>query len=263
MTRSRVPPAAVVAAVIVVVAVIGVGIVAARSGARERGVAGGPAGTFVALGDSVPAGSSCGCVAYPELIRVAASVARGGDAYLLNAAGGGLTSGDVLAAVRDDDRAVVTALRRATTVFVTVGANDFGDDPAATCPAGGACDRRVADAVQRNVTDVLARIAQLSSGHARVFVTGYWGVFVDGAVAADRGTEFVTAARAVTLLANDALRAAATAGGATYVDLDAAFTSAAGPGNDRTSLLAADGDHPNAAGHRVIADALLAVCACA
>ncbi len=63
--------------------------------------------------------------------------------------------------------------------------------------------------------------------------------------------------------ANDGLRAAAAAGGATYVDLDATFTTAAGAGNDRTSLLAADGDHPNAAGHRLIADALVAACGCA
>jgi lysophospholipase L1-like esterase len=261
MSRSRAASVAIAAVVLAAGAVWAAGI--SSSAARERGVVGGPAGTFVVLGDSVPAGSSCRCTPFPELVRVAASAARNGDAYLLDDAAGGVTSGDVLASLRADDTSVAAALRRATTVFLTVGANDFDPDPARTCPPTGPCDRTVADTMQRNVAGTLARIAELSGGGARVFVTGYWGVFLDGAVAADRGADYVTAARAVTAMVNDSLRTAAAAGGAHFVDLDRAFTAAAGASGDRTSLLASDGDHPSGAGHRLIADALLDVCACA
>jgi lysophospholipase L1-like esterase len=52
----------------------------------------------------------------------------------------------------------------------------------------------------------------------------------------------------------DAIDQAAPWDRATYVDLEAAFHSR---GTDVTGLLAGDGDHPNAAGHRLIARLLL------
>ena len=50
--------------------------------------------------------------------------------------------------------------------------------------------------------------------------------------------------------------ASADADHATYVDLYAPFKGADGSA-DPTDVLAADGDHPNAAGHEIIAQALL------
>jgi lysophospholipase L1-like esterase len=56
---------------------------------------------------------------------------------------------------------------------------------------------------------------------------------------------------------NREIQAASVAVGATYVDLYQPFRGASGS-DDPTALLADDGDHPDARGHQVIADALLA-----
>lgn len=206
MTRSR--TVALSLAALVVVAVSVAVVVMRSSRPTERGTIGGRAGTFVALGDSVAAGSACSCLPFPELVREAASTARGGDAYLLNAAAGGVTSADVLASVRDDDTAVATALPRATVVLLTVGANDFPEALAAGCDAALACYGSRVAAMQTAVGGTIARIAELS--RARVVVTGYWSVFRDGAVADERGAAYVVTTRALTNRVNDALRAAAT-----------------------------------------------------
>ena len=60
----------------------------------------------------------------------------------------------------------------------------------------------------------------------------------------------------LTRAANALIATAARKDGAGYVDLYAAFKGEHAE-RDPTRLLAADGDHPNAAGHRVIAAALL------
>jgi len=87
-------------------------------------------------------------------------------------------------------------------------------------------------------------------------VTGYWNVFLDGAVGRARGAAYVTGSDALTRAVNAGIAAAAERTGATYVDVYRPFK---GDGDvDCTPLLAADGDHPDARGHRVIAEALLA-----
>jgi lysophospholipase L1-like esterase len=102
------------------------------------------------------------------------------------------------------------------------------------------------------VSAILQRIDVLRGGRpTTVVVTGYWNVWQDGAVGRGMGADFVQVSRAVTGMVNQGLQRAATGNGALYVDLAKAFT-AAGP--DDTGLLAADGDHPNAAGHQLIAD---------
>jgi lysophospholipase L1-like esterase len=65
-----------------------------------------------------------------------------------------------------------------------------------------------------------------------------------------------TATDRLTRAANDQIATAARAEGAGYVDLYTAFKGERAERNP-TTLLATDGDHPNAAGHRVIAAALL------
>jgi lysophospholipase L1-like esterase len=73
--------------------------------------------------------------------------------------------------------------------------------------------------------------------------------------------DYTDAGRAATIAltqqVNEVVRSAAVSGDATYVDLFAPFKGVAGD-DDATPLLADDGDHPNAAGHQVIARALLA-----
>jgi acyl-CoA thioesterase-1 len=66
----------------------------------------------------------------------------------------------------------------------------------------------------------------------------------------------VKASEEATAYANNAVLGAARATGATYVSTSSVFKGANGR-TDPTSLLAADGDHPNARGHQLIAQAPL------
>lgn len=92
---------------------------------------------------------------------------------------------------------------------------------------------------------------------ARLLVTDYWNVFEDGDVAdAKRGPGFATWSDKVTGSANMAICSKAAAVGATCVDLYEPFEGEDGTRNP-SALLADDGDHPNAAGHALIAATLL------
>jgi acyl-CoA thioesterase I len=188
-----------------------------------------PARIVVALGDSVPAGTACGCDPFPVLY------ARAQRAAAVNLAVPGATSADVLAglpAARD-------TLARADEVLVMAGANDVapvfrGDYAAATAGVR---------------TAVAATIAGIEGVHrVPVVVLGYWSIVPDG----HAGTADPRAAARATAAVNDALRAAARDTGARYVDTEAAFHGPDGD-SDPTPLLAPDGDHPDARGHAVIA----------
>ena len=147
--------------------------------------------------------------------------------------------------------------------MLTIGANDFTDHhdevTAGRCDraSGGDCLGDEVEQLRRNVRAVLARVRELRTGrHTAVLVTGYWNVFEDGQVAREAFPDSgVAASIRLTLRTNRALQQAAA--GATYVDLFAPFQ---GSGNrlGLTGVLAGDGDHPNAAGHVLIAKALLA-----
>ena len=83
----------------------------------------------------------------------------------------------------------------------------------------------------------------------------YWSVWLGGQYAAEQGQAYVDAATAVTTSVNDTIRTIAGSTGSVSVDLRTAFR---GPDDtwDETHLLAPDGDHPNAAGHQRIAEAV-------
>jgi lysophospholipase L1-like esterase len=68
----------------------------------------------------------------------------------------------------------------------------------------------------------------------------------------------MAAAIASTTYVNDALAVAAKTTGATYVSTYTAFKGPSGT-DDPTTLLAPDGDHPDAAGHQLIAKTIYAV----
>jgi lysophospholipase L1-like esterase len=91
-----------------------------------------------------------------------------------------------------------------------------------------------------------------------VIVTDYWNVFEDGDVGRDdRGAAYLAWSDRLTRAFNAALCPRVAAAGATCLDLYAPFKGADGRG-DPTGLLAGDGDHPNAAGHALIARLMLA-----
>ncbi|WP_433363070.1 SGNH/GDSL hydrolase family protein [Actinoplanes sp. CA-142083] len=186
----------------------------------------------VTLGDSVPAGTACGCEPFPILY------ARAEHFVSLDLASSGATTADVRAAVpgqRD-------LLSSAASVIIMVGANDMApsfEKPSEYGP--------ISSAIQANVSAALNAIEQIH--HVPVMVVGYWNVVLDGRVgAALYGPSGVRDAAAATASVNQALQAAATASGATYVSTLEAFHR-----GDPTGLLAPDGDHPNAAGHAEIA----------
>ena len=106
--------------------------------------------------------------------------------------------------------------------------------------------------------DILARIHQLRNAcSTAVMITDYWNVFEDGDVAdADYSELGRAGSDRLTRAVNTVIATSARDSGATFVDLYEPFKSATGKG-DPTPLLADDGDHPNPAGHRVIARALL------
>lgn len=192
--------------------------------------------TVVTLGDSVPAGSACGCDPFPS------RYAQSQHATDVNLAEPGYTSADVLAQVPADRDVLASAAE----VLIMVGANDLAaafetNDPYP--PAAATVRADVAAAVT-----AVDRIRPIP-----VIVLGYWNVVLDGRVAAQRyDPDEVRESAEATRYANDALRAAAQQTGATFVPTAAAFHGDDG-GRDPTGLLAPDGDHPNAAGHAAIA----------
>ena len=89
-------------------------------------------------------------------------------------------------------------------------------------------------------------------------MTGYWNVFEDGSVADDsmnkQGRE---ESDALTQAVNKIEEHVAGGQDATYVDIYTPFKGSDGS-SDPTDLLADDGDHPDAEGHKLIAKTLLA-----
>jgi lysophospholipase L1-like esterase len=99
------------------------------------------------------------------------------------------------------------------------------------------------------------RIRKIGGDRVSVIVFGYWNVMEDGARGrADYGDNGLALAVTATQYANQALREAAAAAAAAFVPTDVTFKGADGD-RDPTDLLAEDGDHPNARGHQLIAEA--------
>jgi lysophospholipase L1-like esterase len=212
----------------------------------------------VALGDSVPAGSACGCRNFVSDYGDLLARRTGHRVTVSNFAQGGAQTADVLAQLRQP--AVGDALGDATTVVLMVGANDFYR-PFKRVRAGAKKTteyRATARRVQRNVETTIHQIRSLHAGPVTIVVLGYWNVVKDGRVGRHvYGAAGVRAAKSATGWANGALKAAARSGHAVYVSTYKAFRGANGH-KDPTGLLAPDGDHPNAAGHRLLAQTVYA-----
>ena len=261
-------------AVLLMTVVVGIALAAAwtlRPAATPPGASANPTaapsvtGTrhwnVVALGDSVTSGAQCECTPFPQVYAQDVSRARGIPTTAQNFGANGLTSGQLLAQLRDPSSSEARAVPNADIVLVTIGANDFSDhhDQVTAGSCTGDCLHDELSSMRSNVAAVLQRIHALRHGRpTAVLVTGYWNVFEDGEVARSSFPEpGVMATRELTLRANQEIRGAARACGATYVDLYRPFNGPASQG-DITGLLASDGDHPDARGHQLIASALVA-----
>jgi len=216
----------------------------------------GSAYSTVALGDSVPAGTACHCVPYPEVAASSLTVAGSREVSAVNDAVGGYTTEDVLAQVRSRPD-VSSRVAQADVVEIEVGANDVAHSR--SCGTAAACYAPGVSTVEHNLGEIVARVRELTQGHRTLVVLlDYWSVWLGGQYAQDQGTAYVDAAARVTDEVNSVIKQTAAKTGSAYVDLRAAFK---GPdyAYDETHYLASDGDHPNEAGHRQIAAALVDV----
>lgn len=212
----------------------------------------------VGLGDSVMAGTHCGCAGLAEEYGKALQARTGTDVRVTNLGANGLVTTDVLGDL-EHDRATRAAIADADLVLVTIGANDLVPelDQWETTGCDQSCFNGPAVQMGRNLSRVLAAITGLRIAHpGPVLVTNYWNVFTDGDVARETGGQAqIDWTTEVTAVANDQICGAARSAGDMCVDLVAPFK---GGGADPTPLLASDGDHPNAAGVRAIVRQLLA-----
>jgi len=212
--------------------------------------------SIVALGDSVPDGTGCGCTPYPELSATSLTEPATREVTATNDAVGGFTTADVLTQLRSDDD-VISQVSKASVVEIEVGANDVAYSGA--CGTSVACYQPRIRSTEQNLDEIVARVRDLTAGRPVLLVLlDYWSVWLGGQYAEAKGAVYVDAAEEVTDQVNNVIKTTAANTGAAYVDLRAAFK---GPNYayDETRYLASDGDHPNPAGHEQIAAAVVDV----
>jgi lysophospholipase L1-like esterase len=195
-----------------------------------------------ALGDSVPYGTACACMPYPEL--TAGDIAR---------AVGHEVSADVVTELQRD-ASVMSRVAQANVVIVETGANDVAHS--ASCGNMLACYEPELPAVQRNLDSIVTRIHALAGDHeVTVVLVDYWSVWLGGSYAHAQGPAYVAAADALTAEVDTVVSTVAYDTRSIYVDLRTAFRGPDQDG-DETGLLASDGEHPNAEGQETIAQAI-------
>ncbi|GAA2467165.1 SGNH/GDSL hydrolase family protein [Terrabacter carboxydivorans] len=215
--------------------------------------------TVVGLGDSVPSAETCGCVGYVEQVGSQLQSLTHHSWVVHNDATGGWTTADVA----DDlgSPSTQSHLASADLVLVEVGANDFNldrvDDQGCFPAAGSSCWASTITGLH----DGLLRIIQGIRGidhrpDLRIALLGYWNVTVDGSVGRRLGEDFVLGSDELTRLVNTTVEQVATATGSVYVDAYTPLKGVSGT-RDPTADLLDDGDHPNATGHVLLANAVI------
>lgn len=214
--------------------------------------------TVVGIGDSVTSGTNCNCESFVGLYATGLASERDLKTSSVNLGAAGWTSSQLLQNLTQPG-AFRDQVAKADILLVTIGANDLNPletKQAAGCPA--TCYGPLVDAVGHNVELILAAARAAHPDHPpTILVTDYWNVFQDGDVGtAENGWSFQSWSDVLTRASSAQICNAARRAGATCVGLYGPFK---GNGSKNpTSLLAADGDHPNAAGHQLIASTLLA-----
>jgi len=207
------------------------------------------------LGDSVPYGTRCGCGAFPAMTASRLAALDGPAVISSNDSYPGFRVDNVLAQLTGN-AGVRARVRAAHVVVVEIGANDVSYSSA--CGTSTSCYTARLTHVRASLTRVVTTIRALAPGRRiGVVLLGYWNVWLDGRYAAARGAAYVTASVRVTQATNAVIRSVAQSTSSAYADLWLAFRGTTS--RDDTALLAPDGDHPNAAGHAVIAAAVLRV----
>lgn len=209
----------------------------------------------VGLGDSVPSGGACGCTPYVQLAARRIGALQGRPVSVVNWA----SADDTHRLLRTvSSPAVRRQLAPSELVIVQAGANNFSAARISACSDRiERCYGPQIRAMRRRLSTALSRIYHLQrNARAEVVAVGYWNVFRDGAVGRSLGPAYVRGSDRLTRRVNAAIEVAAHAAGARYIDGYRPFKGAGS--RDCTALLAADGDHPNAAGHEVLARSLVA-----
>jgi lysophospholipase L1-like esterase len=208
----------------------------------------------VTYGDSVPAGSLCDCADFPTRVAERLGAALSRPVTSENLAVGGYDSADVLGQV--SSRRAGAALSAADLVIVEIGANDFSESLASEPECGSPlpCDRDDLDALRANLGAIVHRIEAVPGPADRtIALLGYWNIFKDGAVARAKGGTYVASSDSMTRQVNAVVAGVAARTDALYVDVYGPFAAI----DDPTDHLAADGDHPNSAGHELLANAVV------
>lgn len=210
----------------------------------------------VGLGDSVPSAAGCsGCTAFIAQAGARAAAAAGTRSVVQNEAVAGYTSGDVVNQLAD--ATVRSRIADSDLVIITVGANDLADALSGSCDDSSGCLDAVMRAVDSRLTSIVTRVKALqAASDATVVITGYWNVGIDGEVGRENGEDYVATSRALTRRFNAMVVSLARTEDVTYADIYTPLVGTDGT-RDPTTLLADDGDHPNAAGHALLAAAVV------
>ena len=212
----------------------------------------------VGIGDSVTSGRACNCENFVGLYATELASQQALTTSSVNLGVDGWTSSQLLQNLTQPGT-FRDQVAKADILLVTIGANDLL--PLETRQAAGcttSCYQPLINSVGRNIELIVAAARAINpSHHPTILVTDYWNVFEDGDVgSSENGAAFQSWSDELTRAESDSVCAAARAAGAVCVGLYAPFK---GNGSKNpTALLAADGDHPNAAGHQLIASTLLA-----